>query len=651
MPYLLTLRHWWKIFPIISLLLCIVSSASALGLHSTYTPYSHEHISLVFHGNEGVHQQLSSGPTIEFFTSLVHNFSPSWYEELQFQLFKGPAFLSSVQSSGMNSPFLWGAMIVFGILLLLIVLLVIAMVKLTRMKEAYAESERFLNSVIENIPDMVFVKRADSLRFVRLNKSGEQFLGVKSADIMNHTAEEVFSPELAANFTQQDHETLSECKLLNIPEEKVVAPGGVRYLHTKKIPILDENGKPAYLLGISRDMTGERNEKEQRLALEERLIQAEKMESIGTLAGGIAHDFNNILSSIIGYAELARAGEDLEKNRKYLAGTLKGAERARELVRQILTFSRKTTPQKSPVDLSQVVLETMRLLRSTLPSTIGIEEDLCDEATIIGDSTQVQQIIFNLCTNAYHSMMDKGGMLAVSIKPFSIGHDQEKLLRLPAGEYLRLAVADTGVGMDPETRQRMFDPYFTTKGPEVGTGLGLAVVHGIVKNHGGQIHAYSEKGVGTTIHIYFPRTANRACVTIQKEGEFLMGRGEHIMLVDDERDLVDVHRAFLENRGYRATGFTDAQQALQAIRQQPGEFQALITDMTMPRLTGVDLAREVLEIEPDMPIILLTGHSVLINRESAMEMGISAYCEKPIRLEDLLKELQVLINKSVPVPA
>ena len=539
----------------------------------------------------------------------------------------------------------WMTALVFVILLLLIAVLVVSMMKLTRAEEALAESERFLNSVIENIPDMVFVKRADTLRFVRLNRSGERFLGVRSEDIVGRTAEEVFSAEQAADFTRQDKETLAGGSLLDIPEEMVTGPGGIHFLHTKKIPILDENGHPAFLLGISRDMTREREERERRLALEERLIQAEKMESIGTLAGGIAHDFNNILSSVIGYTELARIERDQDKVDKYLEGTLKGAERAKELIRQILTFSRKTDHKKSPVDLSQVVRETMKMLRSTLPSTITMEEDLLKEAVIFGDATQVQQIVFNLCTNAYHAMMTKGGVLAVSTQQVCIQDEQEQeLLRLAPGEYLRLVVADTGMGMDAETRQKMFDPYFTTKGPEAGTGLGLAVVHGIVKSHQGQIHVYSEHGVGTTIHVYFPRLEAESAVIEQEELKPMTGRGEHILLVDDEEDIINVHQQLLENSGYQVTSFTDGRQALQAIREQPARFNALVTDMTMPHLTGAELARTALTIVPGLPIILCTGHSAMINREKALAMGIGAYCEKPLRRDELLGQLQQLLR-------
>lgn len=542
----------------------------------------------------------------------------------------------------------WATATFIALLLMLLSVLFVTILRRKKAEKALAESERFLNSVVENIPDMVFVKRADDLRFVRMNRTAEEFLLLTREEIVDRTAFEVFPYEMAAVFADQDQETLRERKLLDIAEERLPGPDGMRYLHTKKIPIMGEDGEPAYLLGISRDITRERLERERRIALEDRLIQAEKMESIGTLAGGIAHDFNNILSSVIGYAELARIeAENPEKVRTFLDGTLKGAERARDLIRQILTFSRKSDHRKSPVDVSAVVRESLKMLRSTLPATISIEENLAGDAIILADSTQIQQIVLNLCTNAYHAMMAKGGVLAVSTKSVSISANRgNELLQMTPGEYLRLEVGDTGIGMDGDTRQRMFDPYYTTKGPEAGTGLGLAVVHGIVKSHQGHIHVYSEKGVGTTVHVYFPLLAGQA-VDDQPSGEPVKveGGNGHILLVDDEPDIIAINEGFLTRCGYRVSSFTDGREALALLQEQPEEFAAMVTDMTMPHLTGAELARQALALVPGLPIILCTGHSEIINREKAMEIGIQAYCEKPVRGDDLLAQLQALLAR------
>ncbi|SHO46485.1 hybrid sensor histidine kinase/response regulator [Desulfopila aestuarii] len=559
--------------------------------------------------------------------SVIQNVPRSFYQE-----FKG---------------IVWATVTFITLLLILLSCLFVTILRRKKAERALAESEGFLNSVVENIPDMVFVKRADDLRFVRMNRTAEEFLGLNKEDFVGKTAFEVFPHEMASVFADQDKETLNERKLLDISEERLPGPDGIRYLHTKKIPIMGENGEPAYLLGISRDITKERIERERRIALEDRLIQAEKMESIGTLAGGIAHDFNNILSSVIGYAELARIeAENPEKVRKFLDGTLKGADRARDLIRQILTFSRKSNHQKGPVDLSAIVRESMKMLRSTLPATISIEQNIAGDAIILADSTQIQQILFNLCTNAYHAMMTKGGVLAVSIKTVNINANRSnELLQMTPGRYLRLEVGDTGVGMDAETRQRMFDPYYTTKGPEAGTGLGLAVVHGIVKSHNGHIHVYSEKGVGTTIHVYFPKMESQVVDSKPSlETVRVEGGNEHILLVDDEKDIIAINEGFLTRYGYQVSTCTDGREALALLQEKPQEFAAMVTDMTMPHLTGAELARQALSIVPGLPIILCTGHSEIINREKAMEMGISAYCEKPVRGDDLLVQLRTLLG-------
>ncbi len=581
----------------------------------------------------------------------IPTFEHSILEQLKIPVAKLP-----IDSVILNKPrsvyqefkeIIWATTTFIIVLLMVLFFLFITIIRRQKAEKALAESERFLNSVIENIPDMVFVKRADNLRFVRMNRTAEKFLGVARKDIINRTALEVFSHEMASDFTDQDQETLRDRKLLDIPEEQVAGPGGIRYLHTKKIPILDENGEPVYLLGISRDITREKMDREKRLALEERLLQAEKMESIGTLAGGIAHDFNNILSSVIGYTELATIDADNPKQvRKYLAGTLKGAQRAKDLIRQILTFGRKSDHQKHPVDLSDVVREALQMLRSTLPATISIDEDLIDSAVIMADPTQLHQIVFNLCTNAYHAMMEKGGVLAVSIKAVIVDSESSNdMLRMTPGTYLRLEVGDTGVGMDAETRQRMFDPYYSTKGPEAGTGLGLAVVHGIVKSHQGHIHVSSEKGAGTTIHVYFPMLESQAVEGHSSvEPLNIEGGSEHIILVDDEEDIIAINEGFLTRYGYRVSSFTDGREAIAALKAQPHEFAAMVTDMTMPNLTGAELAQQALAIVPGLPIILCTGHSEIINREKAMAQGIRAYCEKPVRGDDLLVQLRMVLG-------
>ncbi len=537
----------------------------------------------------------------------------------------------------------------FLFLLLLITTLSISIIRRKKAEDALEENERFLNSVIENIPDMLFVKDAVNLNFVRLNKAGEDLFGDKRENILGKNDYDFFPPHEADSFTAKDREVLNSKKSSEIPVEPIQSKNlGTRFLHTKKIPILDQSGNPAHLLGISRDITVELQAKKEKKVLEEKLQQSQKMESIGTLAGGIAHDFNNILNSLFGYTELARssAGHP-ETVKKYLTEVLKGAGRAKDLVRQILTFSRKTEQQKCPMKLSTVVKETLKLLRSSIPSTIVIEEKIISTSAIMADPIQMHRILMNLCTNSAHSMSSTRGVLAITLQDVILKqNDSVPLLDIQPGHYIRLEVSDTGCGMDIETRKRIFEPYYTTKGPEAGTGLGLAVVHGIVKSHNGQINVYSEPNQGTTIHIYFPLIEEDAVdATIRESGETTKGGNERILFADDEDANITSTVAYLSDYGYQVTSFSNGVEALNEFKKNPDQFDLLITDMSMPYITGAELAQNVLEVRPDIPIILCTGHSEIINRDKAIAIGISEYCEKPMTMNFMLRTVRRVLDE------
>ena len=383
--------------------------------------------------------------------------------------------------------------------------------------------------------------------------------------------------------------------------------------------------------------------------LESRLRQAQKMEAIGTLAGGIAHDFNNVLYPIFGYTEMTM-DEVAEKSiaRKNLEGVLKAAKRARDLVQQILTFSRQSEQERRPIKIQPLIKEALKLLRSSLPTTIEINQYLDRECgAIMADSTQIHQIVMNLCTNAYHAMREKGGVLEVGIRNVEFGmgsvdkKDKEERSSieypvLKTGKYLELTVSDTGHGMSRDVMSRIFDPYFTTKAAGDGTGMGLAVTYGIVKSHGGDIRVYSKEGEGTTFHVYLP-VVERDVVKPKTGHTGIIQRG-------DEQQIVEVTRQMLERSGYHVTPRTSSVEALEAFRAQPGKFDLVITDMTMPNMTGSELAASLLEIRPDIPIILCTGFSEVVSEEKAKEIGIREYVMKPIIWSEITSAIRRVLD-------
>ena len=401
-------------------------------------------------------------------------------------------------------------------------------------------------------------------------------------------------------------------------------------------------GGQGMVLGVIRDIS-------ERKKLEEELFLAQKMEALGTLAGGIAHDFNNILAAIVGYSELVKTHvKDDPKAIRYLDGTLNAAFRAGDLVKQILTFSRGTEQKKMPLQLSPIVKETLKMLRSSIPTTIEIKKNIQSQGIVMADPTQIHQILMNLCTNAYHAMRETGGTLGVSLKDVTVPDKGIPGLEITQGEYILLEVSDTGHGMDEETKNKIFEPYFTTKEPGEGTGLGLAVVHGIVKSHNGSISLYSEPGQGTTFHVYLPKVMTEEAVMVPAEDkEPLVGGDERIMLVDDEMNIVTVTRESLTNYGYQVTTFTNAVQAFQDFERHPEQYDIVITDMTMPYMTGTELAKKLIEIRPDIPIILCTGYSELIHRDKAYAMGITEYLEKPVIMDNLLRTVRRVLSGKI----
>jgi PAS domain S-box-containing protein len=396
-------------------------------------------------------------------------------------------------------------------------------------------------------------------------------------------------------------------------------------------PVLDRRGAIINYVNIHRDITNEQR-------LERQLRQAQKMEAIGTLAGGIAHDFNNILTSILGYTEIAYERVRDDSVRRNLEQVLKAGARATDLVRQILTFSRQSEYERKPIQVAVIIKEALKLLRSSLPSTIEIRENIqadAENSVILADSTQIHQVLMNLCTNAAHAMRAQGGVLSVMLAEVEV----DRVLvsanaELRTGPYVRVSVSDTGHGIEVGVLERIFDPYFTTKGLGEGTGLGLSLVQGIVRSHGGAVTVYSEPGKGATFNVFIPRIVQNVVKRNERAVNALSGH-ERILFVDDESALTGLGKQMLESLGYAVTAIESSLAALDAFRARPDAFDLVITDMTMPGLTGSELAKALMAIRPDIPVILCTGFSGLMNEQMAKQAGICEFIMKPYSLSIL----------------
>jgi PAS domain S-box-containing protein len=390
-------------------------------------------------------------------------------------------------------------------------------------------------------------------------------------------------------------------------------------------------GDKEVLLALARDIS-------QRQRLEDELQQSQKMEAIGTLAGGIAHDFNNILTAILGYTELAQLKTDKTSDLFMNLHQVKEAsKRARDLIKQILTFSRKQQLEKKVLQLAPIIDEAIHLLRSSLPTTVKIKQNLSSQAKVLVDQGQMHQIVMNLCTNAYQAMPNSSGTLTVSLKNMLIdGHDIIGTIELEPGEYVVLEVSDDGTGMDIETKNKIFEPYYTTKEPDKGTGLGLAVVHGIVKSHQGRITVYSDLGLGTTFRVFLPVIDGQLAAESRPVEKVTIPGNKKIMVVDDEEPIRDLMQQLLAYGGYQVDTFEDGIAAWHALSADPMAWDLLITDLTMPEMTGTELALKISQVRPALPIILYTGYGDTLNGILGEESAINACLHKPVTMQELL---------------
>ncbi|MEN6320957.1 MAG: PAS domain S-box protein [Syntrophaceae bacterium] len=504
-------------------------------------------------------------------------------------------------------------------------------------EKALRNSEERFSKAFHISPAPTIISTLDNGRYIDVNNAFLSMLGYSREEMIGRTASELNvwaniddRKKAAQKLVEQD---FLRGELLHLQTKS----GDIRYvLVSTEIITLNEQ---EFILSIFYDITDQRR-------LETHLRQTQKMEAVGTLAGGIAHDFNNILSAVIGYTEMALGESTIgERPRRYLEQIYKAGERAKDLVKQILTFSRKQEQERKPVLVAPIIKEGIKLLRSSLPTTITITKNITDVSVmILSDPTQIHQVLMNLCTNAAHAMREKGGILNIQLIRERVDHERPlHPFNLGIGDHAKLTVSDNGHGIDASVMERIYDPFFTTKALGEGTGLGLSVVYGIVRDHGGAIDIISEPGKGTTVNVFFPLEDMEIPLPEQVH-ELTQGGTERILFVDDEAALAELGSVMLTSLGYHVTSRTSSIEGLEAFRARPHGFDLVITDMTMPNMRGDDLARELLKIRPDIPVILCTGFSEMISEEKAKTIGIRRLVMKPIFKENIASVIREVLD-------
>jgi PAS domain S-box-containing protein len=515
-----------------------------------------------------------------------------------------------------------------------------------RAEAALRESEERYRLLFNSANDAVFVHQPSTdgnpHKFLEVNDIACKMYGYKKEALLEMTPPDLVAPEQEAAVRRFIKKTLSAghsvFEIAHKTKEGNAFPVEISAFS------FDFHGQPT-VLSIVRDITDRKRAEEDRVQLEAQLQQAQKMESIGTLAGGIAHDFNNILGIILGNTELAIDDvPEWNPARHSLEEIRIASLRAKDVVRQLLSFARKTKLENKPTNIIPIVKESLKLMRSSIPKSIEFRHHIAENIdTILADSTQINQVFINLCTNADHAMPG-GGVIEVSLR--NVAFDKDTATKYPGmipGRYVNLSVSDTGQGISQEDIDRIFDPYFTTKEVGKGTGMGLAVVHGIVKGHNGIISVESELGRGTTFSIFFP-TVEKDAVVETESNEKLPTGDERILFIDDEESIAKLGRQGLERLGYTVEAMTGPVEALARFRSQPDKFGLVITDLTMPKMTGDTLVKEILSIRSDTPIILCTGFSEKVDEKKAKEIGAADYIEKPLDMRNFARIVRKVLD-------
>ncbi len=517
-------------------------------------------------------------------------------------------------------------------------------------ERALKKSELHFRTLVETIPELVWLKDKDGF-YLSCNPRFELFFGAKQEDIIGKTDYDFVDKKLADFFRKHDKKAmLSDKPCINEEEVTYASDGHKEYLETIKTPVIGDDGSLIGVMGIARDISERKEAEKAHLALESQLRQAHKMEAIGTMAGGIAHDFNNILAAILGYSEMARNEVGVNHPAKrFLDQVVTASQRAKELIRHILTFSSMSGTSKGfvPVDVGLTVKEILQFQRSVIPSTVQITSDIDTNNRLVnGNPTQIHQVLMNLCTNASHAMEQTGGALHVTVK--TVVCKESDLIddpNLKPGNYTRLTVSDTGEGMTAKVLDRIFDPYYTTKEVGKGTGMGLSVVLGIVKSHNGFMKVESKPAAGSSFNLFFPASDELPKETKKEVADEPVTGTENILFVDDEEMLADIGQRVLETLGYSVTVETDSVNALELFKKDPTQFDLVITDQTMPNLTGSELATKILKLNPDIPIILCTGYSSKVDERKAADIGISAFLNKPVEINTVATTVRNVLDR------
>ncbi|MGD8388265.1 MAG: response regulator [Desulfobacteraceae bacterium] len=512
-------------------------------------------------------------------------------------------------------------------------------------------SEEKYRDIVESTDNFVGEASPDG-KFIFVNETGLRMLGLTPEECLGRSVIDFIHPDDRERTIEHLSQWIQDRIPSAVLENRMVSQSGqIQDMFWTIHFHFDDHGDLTSIKSIAHDITDLKNARKENKKLHLQLQQAQKMEAIGTLSGGIAHDFNNILTPILVGSETALmdiSGQN--PARESIERVLQAGYRAKDLVKQILTFSRQNKDDLTVLQMEPIVKEVIKFLRSILPTTIEIETVIqAPDSTILAEPTQVHQVVMNLCTNAAHAMKETGGTLSVRLESAvldaaAMGNPMD----LPPGNYARLCFSDTGHGMDPHTMEKIFDPFFTTKAKSEGTGLGLSLVHGIVKGLGGAITVESEEAKGSSFEVYLPEVAKPHVEQVEIS-EPLPEGNERILLVDDEQAMRDIIGQMLTRLGYEVVAKGNGVEALEALREQPASFDLVITDQTMPRMTGRELCEEILTTWPDVPVILCTGFSEWIDEDTAKRIGVREFIMKPIIMHDLAQKIRKTLSSQAEI--
>jgi len=508
-------------------------------------------------------------------------------------------------------------------------------------EEALLQSEEKYRDLYDNAPDMFCSVDSKTANIIECNQTLTNALGYTKEEIIGRLIFDLYTPDSAEYAKANVFPVFVKTGTI-IGEELQLQrkDGSTIDISLNITAVRDEEGNIIYSSSVLRDIARQKE-------LELQLQQSQKMEAIGTLAGGIAHDFNNILTAIMGYAEMTEIAIPKESEAHQTLGqVLKASHRAKDLVKQILGFARQSKEEKKPTKVGLIAREVLKLLRASLPSTIEIRHEItARNDTVMADPIQIHQVLMNLCTNAHYAMGKKGGVMEISLSNVELdSKNASQYPDLEPGSYVKLTVSDTGPGMDQGTLEKIFDPYFTTKEKGVGTGMGLAVVHGITKSHRGAITVQSKADKGSTFQALLPLVEMEFKPQVAALKAYPLGN-ERILFVDDEEPVMDLGKRMLGHLGYDVVALTSSMEALAVFREKPNQFDLVITDQTMPGLTGEMLTKEVMRIRPDIPVILCTGFSEHVSEEQAKDIGIRAFLMKPLLLKDISQTVRRVLDE------